>query len=198
MKPFLRRVHARIGLLLLLPLLGWASTGVIFFVKPGYEGAYESLNLKTYPVTQPPRVQGEWEEIRHLRTILGDHVLVRTGNQWQQLDPVSSASRAAPTNDEVSRLVGDAIRAKPDRYGTVSSVTRLEVRTTTNVTVTLDWNQMHLSQRGPDTDRIDFFYRIHYLQWTGIAIVDRILGAAGIALIFAISVLGIALLRGAS
>lgn len=45
-----RKLHRVIGLVMLLPLFGWAITGFIFFLKPGYEGAYELLQLKTYSV----------------------------------------------------------------------------------------------------------------------------------------------------
>ena len=46
----IRRLHRSVGLVLLLPFLGWAITGFVFFVKPGYEGAYETLQPKTYPL----------------------------------------------------------------------------------------------------------------------------------------------------
>jgi hypothetical protein len=45
-----RTLHRVIGLILLLPFFGWALTGLVFFVKPGYEGAYELLSPKTYPL----------------------------------------------------------------------------------------------------------------------------------------------------
>jgi len=44
------RLHKIIGLVLILPMLGWTFTGLIFFIKPGYKGAYEQLALKTYPL----------------------------------------------------------------------------------------------------------------------------------------------------
>ena len=40
-----RLLHKIIGVVLLLPLLGWAATGAIFFIKPGYAGAYEQLAI---------------------------------------------------------------------------------------------------------------------------------------------------------
>ena len=34
----IRRVHRMIGVTMLLPFVGWAMTGFIFFVKPGLRG----------------------------------------------------------------------------------------------------------------------------------------------------------------
>jgi uncharacterized iron-regulated membrane protein len=38
-----RNLHRIIGIALLLPFFGWAITGMVFFIKPGYAGAYEIL-----------------------------------------------------------------------------------------------------------------------------------------------------------
>ena len=43
-----RALHRVIGLVMLLPMTGWAITGAVFFLKPGYQGAYEILPVKTY------------------------------------------------------------------------------------------------------------------------------------------------------
>jgi len=66
--------------------------------------------------------------------------------------------------------------------------------TSTGATVTFDWNRLSVSQRSRDTDRIGWFYKVHYLQWTGIAAVDRVLGLTGLTLIVVLSVLGARLL----
>jgi hypothetical protein len=64
-----------------------------------------------------------------------------------------------------------------------------------NITrVVLDWKRLSLSQRGKDTNRIDTIYKIHYLQWTGLESLDKVLGAIGILLTLALSVLGARLL----
>ena len=72
-----RRLHRLLGMALLLPMLGWAATGVVFFTKPGYEAAYEQLQPRLYPVESGAAVpaDGEWQEVRVLRTVLGDHLL---------------------------------------------------------------------------------------------------------------------------
>jgi len=199
MRSKLRRVHTWVGLTLFVPLLAWASTGIVFLVKPGYAGAYEMLSIKTYPVSEAAASANaapqSWDEIRRLRTILGDHLLVRSGQSWQQLDPQSLAPRQEPSADDVRRLIADAVTQNAARYGELSTVDGLQAQTTTRVAITLDWNRLSLSQHGEDTEWIDFLYRIHYLQWTRIDAIDRVLGVAGIVLIFALSGLGVVLWR---
>lgn len=191
----IRKSHRVLGLVMLLPLFGWAITGLVFFLKPGYEGAYELLQLKTYPLEQPFTMipQPSWLEFRCLKTILGNHLLVRTSQGWQQLDPIALTARAKPSDDEVGKLLRDAFAANPSRYGMVAAINGGIVTTSTNVKVTLDWNRMSLQQRGPDTDRIDGLYKIHYLQWTGHKTLDQALGLLGLAMLAALSVLGLML-----
>jgi hypothetical protein len=187
-----RTIHRVVGIILLLPFFGWALTGLVFFLKPGYEGAYEVLSPKTYVVdTQVPiSPQPGWLELRSFRTILGDHLLVKTRSGWTHLDPQNNQPRPAPSEQDLRILLKDAFVINPQRYGEISSVDGNTVRTTTGVEVTLDWNRMSLQQKGKDTDRIDLLYRIHYLQWTGIKSIDRVVGMTGIALVLILTMLG--------
>lgn len=187
-----RGVHRVLGLVMLLPLAGWAVTGAIFFIKPGYAGAYEPLSVKTYRLDTSLAVDGNalWREARFVKTILGEHLLVRTTNGWRHLNPRSLDERPVPAERELRELIADAFSANPARYGQIVSMAGNVATTNTGVRVTLDWNRLSLSQRGPDTDRIDALYKIHYLQWTGIAAVDKVLGAVGLALILVLSGLG--------
>ncbi|MBI1760997.1 MAG: PepSY domain-containing protein [Acidobacteria bacterium] len=191
----IRKTHRVLGLVMLLPLFGWAITGLVFFLKPGYEGAYELLQLKTYPLEQPVAVtpNPSWQEFRYTKTILGNHLLVRTAQGWQQLDPATLVSRAKPSEEDVRRLLQDAFTANPNRYGAVAAINGATITTSTNVKITFDWNRMSVQQRGPDTDRIDRLYKIHYLQWTGVKWLDKLLGLAGLALLVVLSVLGLML-----
>src|SRR5881296_2978528 len=93
-----RSVHRVIGIILLIPFFGWALTGLVFFIKPGYQGAYEILAPRTYPITTPFPIGAEpgWQELRYIRTILGDHLLVRTESGWVHLDPKNKQLRNAP------------------------------------------------------------------------------------------------------
>jgi hypothetical protein len=176
---------------MLLPLVGWAITGAVFFIKPGYAGAYEQLAVRSYPLDDnlPVRVQ-PWREARLLKTILGAHLLVRTDAGWRNLDPTTLRIVPVPSQDKLRLLFEDAFTANPDRYGHVATQLDATARTTTGVEVTIDWNRLALQQRGRDTDRIDALYRIHYLQWTGQKALDRVLGVLGLLLIVTLAYLG--------
>ena len=187
-----RSLHRIIGLLMLLPFLGWAVTGAIFFLKPGYAGAYDLLQVKTYPLESntPIHTNSSWLEVRLLKTILGGHLLVRTQEGWQHLEPQSLKPKAAPNEEEMRALLNDAFSINPARYGQIVTVEGNNIKTDTGVQAKLNWERMSLTQRGKDTDRIDFFYRIHYLQWTGIESLDKVLGGVGITFILVLSLLG--------
>jgi hypothetical protein len=191
-----RTVHRALGITMLLPLLAWAVTGAIFFIKPGYGGAYESLAVKTYPLTTAVSVppSADWREVRYLKTVLGDHLIARTESGWKQLDPVTLQERPAPTDAEVRALVSDAFTVNPERYGQIATIEGSVITTDTGVRATFDWNRLSLAQRGIDTDRIDAIYRVHYLQWTGVVWLDKILGGLGLVLIVALSAFGVRLL----
>lgn len=194
-----RRAHRLLGLFLLLPICGWAVTGFVFFIKPGYEAAYGSLRVREYPIegaSFPPARPG-WLEVRALRTILGIHLLVREQTGWTHLDPATVRPRGLPGEDALRRLVLDAITPGDTRYGEIAAVTRQEgespsavVTTTTGVEIELDWTTLGLNQSGRDTRRIDALYRIHYLQWTGVGLLDRVLGVVGLASLLGLAVLG--------
>jgi hypothetical protein len=95
-----------------------------------------------------------------------------------------------PPADDVEELVTDAFSANSERYGRVASIQGNLITTDTGVRVELDWNRLALTQSGKDTDRLDALYRIHYLQWTGISGVDKVLGGLGILLVLTLSILG--------
>lgn len=187
----IRSVHRLVGLVLLLPFLGWAATGIVFFVKPGYGGAYEALNVKTYPLENTAvAASPDWLEVRLLRSVLGEHLLARTDSGWQHLQPQTGLPFPLPAKDALRRLLEDAFTANPARYGRIVRVDTDTVQTDTGVEVRLDWNRLALQQRGSDTALIDALYRVHYLQWTGIALVDQVLGLLGLGLLILMTLLG--------
>lgn len=187
-----RVLHRVIGIILLLPFFGWALTGLVFFIKPGYEGAYELLSAKTYPLERAVTVNPDpsWLEFRYIRTALGEHLLVRTEKGWSHLNPADMRPRSKPSEDEIRMLLKDAFSTNPGRYGNVSEVSGDTASTDTGVQVTVDWDRLSLQQRGADTDRIDLLYKVHYLQWTGVAFIDRVVGIVGIVLVMTLTVLG--------
>ena len=184
--------------MLLLPLLGWAATGAIFFVKPGYAGAYEQLAVKTYPLDgrEPIRAQVGWGEVRVVRSILGTHLLARTDAGWRNLDPSSLQPAPIPGEEDLMRLLRDAFTANPDRYGQIVRLVDRTATTDTGVEVVLDWDRLSLQQKGTDTARIETLYRIHYLQWTGDKTADKFVGGIGILLLVTLTLLGARLALG--
>jgi hypothetical protein len=191
----IRKLHRIAGVVMLLPLIGWAVTGAVFFLKPGYSGAYETLAVKSYPVETEIKLRPdpEWLEARLIRTILGEHLLARTSRGWLHYDPRTLQLRSEPSTEEIRELVSDAISSNPARYGKIISVEGSKVVTDTGIHIDLDWSRLALSQRGGDTDRIDALYKIHYLQWTGMKSLDQVLGAFGILLVVLLSALGASL-----
>ena len=187
-----RKLHRFIGVVMLLPFLAWAVTGAVFFTKPGYGAAYDALPIRTYPLDAPIAVRPDpgWREVRYLRTILGPHLIARTDKGWVQFNPVTLQPASAPADEDVRRLLADALTVNPARYGRIVSLAGSVATTDTGAVITFDWNRLSLQQRGRDTDRIDGLYRIHYLQWTGQKTVDKVLGLAGLTLLVVLSVLG--------
>ena len=200
-----RSAHRVLGLILLLPILGWAATGVVFFIKPGYGAAYGGLTVRALPLESysMPEPRPGWLEVRALRTVLGDHVLVRRETGWTHLDARTLEPRELPDEATIRRLLQDAVVGDRARYGEIGPIARLEggmpsasAETTTGVEIALDWSTMHLSQSGRDTRRIDALYRVHYLQWTGVGPLYRVLGVAGLTALVALAVLGVRLAFG--
>ena len=188
-----RKLHKVIGLILILPMLGWVFTGLIFFIKPGYQGAYEQLAVKTYPLETPFTLHPDssWQGVRLIRTVIGYHLLVTTADQVEHLDPVSLSVKAPPSTAQTRTLIEDAISANPLRYGNVVEVDANRALTSTGVEITLDWQNLRLSQRGRDTELINLMYKIHYLQWTPIKAINQVLGVLGLVLLIFLTGLGV-------
>jgi hypothetical protein len=190
----MRKFHKILGLVLVLPFVGWAVTGVFFFIKPGYSEAYQSLKVKSYPISSrlPALTPSpDWQEIRWTESVIGLHLLVKKKDLWMQLNPVSFSEIKAPTEQSIRLLVNDAIKQDVARYGIIREVKGENIITSTDVTITIDWAQLKLRQRGADTDFIDKMYQIHYLQWTGVQSIDRVLGIIGLGAVLLLAILGL-------
>ena len=191
----IRKQHRLLGGILLLPFIAWSLTGVFFLVRPAYEQAYSVLSPKTYSADQINiSAQPEWQEVRLLKTVLGLHLLVKQEGGWQQLDPDSLEVRATPVEADLVSFVEDAISQDTLRYGELLPGESDPFRTSTGVTIAVNWDSLSLYQQGLDTRWIDRIYRIHYLQWTGIAFLDTILGVAGLLLLLLMTATGSAML----
>lgn len=188
----MRKFHQILGLVMLLPFIAWAVTGVFFFFKPGYQEAYQPLAIKTYPVTSLVSLPKEanWLEVKQLKTDLGQHLLVKNDKQWQQLSLDDFSVIEMPTELQLRQLVEKAIADKPERYGNIVSIEKLKATTNTGVEITLNWQQMSLRQYGEDTDFINTIYNIHYLRWTGNKTIDQYLGVIGLLLVVLLAGIG--------
>jgi uncharacterized iron-regulated membrane protein len=191
-----RRLHRLLGLALLLPILVWAGTGLLFFLKPGWGPAYAALEPRWRPLEAtgiaPPPAGAL--EARRLRTVLGEHLLVRDAHGWRQLDPATGVDRPLPPPEQVRALLADAIAGEGGgRYGDIARLDGAKATTTTGVILELDWPSLAIAQRGPDTERIDALYRLHDLQWTGARPLDRALGLLGLVALFALALAGLRL-----
>ncbi|HWK54421.1 MAG TPA: hypothetical protein VNR18_08630 [Hyphomicrobiales bacterium] len=193
----LRRRHKIIGLVLLLPFFAWSCTAAFFLVRPRYEQAYEQLQVHRYPLAaQQLPLQADWEEVRYFQTLLGPHLLVRSGNTWRHLDPATLTPVPQPDQAALTRLLEDAFTANPQRYGHVTGWDGNRATTSTGATVDVNWDTLTLSQQGRDTYWINKVYDVHYLAWTGNPLLDRILGLSGLALLFYMTWTGLQLALG--
>ncbi len=181
----LTRQHRWIGIALLLPFVAWSLTGIFFLVRPGYEEAYERVPVRHYTLPAVVNYQPEpsWTEMRLFRSILGDHLLVRDGARWHHLHADTLQEWPLPDESDLTRLLEDAFQFNPARYGSVSSVSGNQARTDTGVEIKVNWTTLSISQNGRDSRWIDRIYSMHYLEWTGFYITDRILGLGGLALL---------------
>ncbi|MGJ8687923.1 MAG: PepSY domain-containing protein [Gammaproteobacteria bacterium] len=186
------RLHRIVGILLLCPLITWCITGTIFLIQPGYGSAYEALNVRHYPLDSLIEIPAnpQWQEVRVLRTVLGTHLLVKTDETNLHLNALNGQPFTAVDDAQKQQLIADTIADKPARYGEISSVEDGLYTTTTGIEISLNWDTLSLRQYGNDTRWIDRLYQVHYLQWTGNDLLDKVLGVLGLLLLVAISITG--------
>lgn len=191
-----RSLHKYLGMLLLLPFIAWSATALFFLLRPAWPEAYASLELRTYPLAEPLDLVplSQWQELRYLRSILGPHLLVREASGWKQLDPVTLAERPWPDEASLRHLLADAMQADPDRYGSLVESRDGGLVTDTGVVISLDWHNLRFTQEGRDTRWINRIYDIHYLRWTGNAVVDEVLGIFGLLLLMLMTWTGVRML----
>ena len=178
----LHSLHRSLGLIFILPFIGWILTGLVFLFKPGYQQAYERITPTAYPISQTLKInpQPHWQSFRVIKTILGTHLLVKTNTEALQLSPTTQEPIPAPSQTDIERLLTDAIKLNPARYGDIISFEDQRFMTSTGVELTLDWPTLNITQKGRDTRIISTLYKIHYLQWLGHKSANKILGALGL------------------
>jgi hypothetical protein len=193
-----------------LPFALWATTGLLFHLKPGWDRAYERLSIESQEPTLDAAV------LIDVMSILGNGApATRVELFGSVLGPLYRISRAGGTSlvdgqngslisplsrAEGLRLVDNAVARSPhrDAYGERIAVKfeskQLRVRFKGGRTVSLNRNSGELAQKGSDTDVIDWLYRIHYMQWTGQVWADRILSTTSIVGVWLVTMLGVVLL----
>lgn len=180
---------------MLVPLLLWSITGFIFLTKPGYEGAYEQLQPKLYPINQAFSIGvSGWTEAKVYRTILGEHLLVKDQGKWKNLSLTDMQEQAFPSEQNIKLLVNDAISENRNRYGEILHIDGQNIYTDTGVKISLDWATLSLRQKGQDTDLINTLYNIHYLQWLDSPELNQVLGFLGLFLLITLSGVGFIML----
>jgi uncharacterized iron-regulated membrane protein len=203
------RIHRWLALALVVLLIAWSVTGLMFHIKPGWQRAYDLLSAErreaqlpadVVPIATVQRAAGALlARVELFQTVLGPMYRARTASGSILVDARAGVARSPLDPASAQALASDAVArsAQPASYGAVIgtevTVERVRVRFAGGPVVDVDRNDARLSQRGPDTDRIDWLYRLHYLQWTGNASVDRLLPLVGLALIWAVMIPGIAL-----
>lgn len=188
---YIKRIHQILGIIMLAPLLLWSITGFVFLTKPGYEGAYEQLQPKLYPINKALKIDvSGWTEAKVYRTILGEHLLVKDQGEWKHLSLTDLQEQAFPSEQNFKLLVSDAISENRSRYGEILHLDGQTIYTDTGVRISLDWNTLSLRQKGQDTDLINTLYNIHYLQWLDSPTFNKVLGFLGLFLLIALSGFG--------
>lgn len=177
---------------MLIPLLAWTVTGSIFLIKPGYDGAYDRLTVKAYPLATVPSIQpkNSWREVKVIQTILGLHLLVNKNGEWFQLHPEKLTIKSPPTEESLIQLVDDSLSQNRQRYGEVVSYSEGIYFTDKGVEITFDWHTLTFQQKGWDTQVINTLYKIHYLQWSNHTTTNTLFGVSGLVLLLLLVLYG--------
>src|SRR5262245_44691398 len=177
---FWPRLHRWLALGLVFLLAVWTITGLLFHLKPGWGRAYDMLaverpltttavaSIDTVAATFPNHV----ERVELFGSALGPLYRVTTAGGTELVDAVGARRRSPLTADDARELAADAVAHSRfrDEYGPIAGAAidgKVVHVAFARATVDVDRGSGKVSQRGKDTDRIDWLYRIHYLQWSG-------------------------------
>lgn len=190
----LRVAHRLAGLVLVVPLVLWIGTGLLFHVKPGWDEAYESLAapspgplpwervvfspaavkarglLDPGPVSLAPHPSGlvAWFGLKEGRPAAVD------GTSGESIPSASEGAArafalAAISASRHAASYGRIVSVEPDAHR--SALTGVEnpallFRTSGGKRILVDRITGEVNQSGKLNESIDLLYRIHYLQWT--------------------------------
>lgn len=189
-----RALHRFAGAGLVLPLVLWIGTGLLFHVKPGWDEAYE-------PLAAPPSGPPPWERVvfspaaLKVRGLLDEGpvslaahpsgLVAYFGRRDGQAAAVdgTSGDPIPPSSEGVARafaLAAISASRHTASYGTIVSARATVHRsaltgaedpaflflTTGEKRLLVDRVTGEVTQGGALNDRIDLLYRVHYMQWT--------------------------------
>jgi hypothetical protein len=196
-----RRIHRWLAIILVIPLVLWSITGLLFHLKPGWSRAYDMLDAERPAelhldklASLPPATH-----VEVFATAIGPLARITTSKGDELYDADTGTKRSPLTVEAAQALAVDAIAHShfASAYGAPIHVTSSETTVTIELaegpTVEVGRNDARISQRGQDTDRIDWLYRIHYLQWTGNKSLDKVLAVVGLVLIWLVLIPGVVL-----
>lgn len=192
------------------PFVLWTVTGLLFHLKPGWDRAYDMLSERSGGAIAMDQVvlpavavaaagTGPVTRIELFPSALGPVYRIDRGGEVTLLDATTGVALSPLDGDTARAIVVEAVArsAHASAYGTVKHVAAGEREVTVQFTggpvVRVDRASARLSQRGADTDRIDWLYRVHYVQWTGVAWLDRALSLTAIGGTWLVAGLGLAL-----
>ncbi len=199
------KVHRWLAIVLVVLLAVWSVTGLLFHLKPGWDRAYDQLAAERGGPLHPgalvtlATIGDEVTGLELIDTALGPLYRVTTSTGGSLVDASTGQRRSPLTEPDARTLALDAISRSRHQalYGELASITargeQFVLQFSGGQTVELGRSDARISQRGPDTDRIDWLYRIHYLQWTGNKTIDRGFAMFGLALIWAVIIPGLVL-----
>jgi len=137
----------------------------------------------------------EWQAVAITRSILGSHYRVKINNQWQHIDPLNNQYKSEPDTRSVIKLLQDAVKHNPARYGSVLTYQEGVAFTDTKVKLMFDWSRLSLRQQGADSRIFNTMYDIHYLRWTGNKTFDLWFGYIGLGLLVLMALTGVVMIK---
>ena len=204
------RAHRWLAMGLVIPLLVWSVTGLVFHLKPGWARAYDQLDearpgpLDLAAVTAiaslpRPGPGPATSRLELFDSVLGPLYRVTTLDGGALYDGRTGARRSPLTVADARALAVDAVVRSEHHaaYGAPvdarETAAEVRIQFAGGAVVRVGRDDGRLTQRGADTDRIDWLYRLHYLQWTGNRAIDRMIALAGLVLIWLAAVPGLVL-----
>lgn len=220
--PRARAAHRLAGLALLLPLVLWIATGLLFHAKPGWDEAYE-------PLAAPPPGPLPWERVVFSPAALKARGLLdpgpvalaphpaglvaffgRRGGRGAAVDGTSGES-VPPASEGVARawaLAAVSASRHAMRYGEILSSEAAArasdltgavdpaflFRTSAGKELLVDRVTGEVSQQSRLRRRIDLLYDVHYLKWTPWPKVNAALVLAASFLVLLLAASGLRLL----